>query len=366
MTHTLLLADDSPTIHRVIELTFADEDISVVAVDDGDKAIASIDRLPPDIVLADIGMPGRSGYEVARHVKETPALAHIPVLLLTGAFEPVDPAVVTAMGCDGVLTKPFEPQAVVRRVKELLEGKRKSAPQPSSSAMPQMEMRNAAAEVAAGVEAEPAVVPPPDIVRAPVIEPPHVQAEALAVAPTPFPGPRAVPPPVVDGPLVPSVETVRVARPADALPPVVPPRSDADVESYFEELDQAFATLANPEREPLPSFDRLRAEPVARPMPTPSSTPTLTSHPTPIALADAFTALLAAERTDPGPAGPRVRPVATPVSAVSSEELVERVARRALEGLSEGAIREMVERMVSATAERLIREEIERIKSNIK
>ena len=57
MTHTLLLADDSPTIHRVIELTFADEDISVVAVDDGDKAIASIDRLPPDIVLADIGMP---------------------------------------------------------------------------------------------------------------------------------------------------------------------------------------------------------------------------------------------------------------------------------------------------------------------
>ncbi len=88
--HTLLLADDSVTIQRVIELTFADEDIQVVAVSDGDQAIERLEATTPDIVLADIGMPGRNGYEVAQFMRRTPRLAHIPVVLLTGAFEPVD------------------------------------------------------------------------------------------------------------------------------------------------------------------------------------------------------------------------------------------------------------------------------------
>ena len=64
-------------------------------------------------MLADIGMPGRNGYEVAQYVKQIPALAHIPVLLLTGAFEPVDQARADDAGCDGVLAKPFEPQLVI-------------------------------------------------------------------------------------------------------------------------------------------------------------------------------------------------------------------------------------------------------------
>jgi CheY-like chemotaxis protein len=124
--HTLLLADDSVTIQRVIELTFADEDIHVIAVSDGDQAIARIESSPPDIILADIGMPGKNGYEVAQHVKQSPRLAHIPVVLLTGAFEPVDQARAEAAGCEGVLAKPFEPQLVIGRVKELLGKSRAS------------------------------------------------------------------------------------------------------------------------------------------------------------------------------------------------------------------------------------------------
>ncbi len=73
-------------------------------------------------MLADIGMPGKSGYEVAQYVQESPRLAHIPVVLLTGAFEPVDQARADEAGCDGVLAKPFEPQLVIGRVKELLVG----------------------------------------------------------------------------------------------------------------------------------------------------------------------------------------------------------------------------------------------------
>jgi CheY-like chemotaxis protein len=130
VSHTLLLADDSITIQRVIELTFADEDIRVVAVSDGHEAIARIEETPPDIVLADVEMPGTDGYEVARHIRATPKLAHIPVLLLTGAFEPVDQAKVADAGCQGVLTKPFEPQLVIQRVRELLAG---TVPQAAST-----------------------------------------------------------------------------------------------------------------------------------------------------------------------------------------------------------------------------------------
>jgi CheY-like chemotaxis protein len=116
----LLLADDSLTIQRVIELTFANEDIRVVATSDGDAAIRQIDAEPPDVVLADVGMPKVDGYAVAAHIKQTAVLSHIPVLLLAGAFDPIDEERATASGCDGILVKPFEPQQLVRRVKELL------------------------------------------------------------------------------------------------------------------------------------------------------------------------------------------------------------------------------------------------------
>jgi CheY-like chemotaxis protein len=121
MARQLLLADDSVTIQRVIELTFADEDIQVVAVGDGDAAIARLSAHAPDIVLADVDMPGQDGYAIASHVRDTPSLHHIPVLLLTGAFDPVDEARAHAAGVAGVLVKPFEPQMLIARVWELLD-----------------------------------------------------------------------------------------------------------------------------------------------------------------------------------------------------------------------------------------------------
>ena len=82
MTPKLLLADDSVTIQRVIELTFADENVQVVAVGDGKAAIESLKSDRPDIVLADVGMPEHDGYEVAAFIKGDPATAHIPVFRL--------------------------------------------------------------------------------------------------------------------------------------------------------------------------------------------------------------------------------------------------------------------------------------------
>ncbi|HEX5215227.1 MAG TPA: response regulator [Vicinamibacterales bacterium] len=133
MPKTLLLADDSVTIQRVIELTFANEDIRVVAVSDGKRAVQWMDSEWPDIVLVDVEVPELDGYGVASYVKKSPRLKNVPVLLLAGAFEPVDEKRAASIGCEGVLVKPFEPQQLVSRVTELLtpppakSGGRKSA-----------------------------------------------------------------------------------------------------------------------------------------------------------------------------------------------------------------------------------------------
>jgi CheY-like chemotaxis protein len=132
----LLLADDSVTIQRVVELTFSGEDIDVVTVSDGEQAIARISTDKPDIVLADIAMPKKNGYEVAAFVKEHPTLANVPVLLLAGAFEPVDEERARRVKCDGVLVKPFETHEVIARVRELIDGERRPAAAPAAVAPP--------------------------------------------------------------------------------------------------------------------------------------------------------------------------------------------------------------------------------------
>lgn len=133
MGKTLLLADDSVTIQKVVGISFASEDIALVTVDNGDDAIARARALRPDVILADVVMPGKSGYEVCEAIKADPALRHIPVLLLTGTFEAFDSERATRAGAAGHIAKPFEAQALVERVKRLLA----SAPAPAPPAPPQ-------------------------------------------------------------------------------------------------------------------------------------------------------------------------------------------------------------------------------------
>jgi len=108
MGKKILLADDSITIQKVIELTFSDEDFEVVTVGNGRLAVEKVQEVRPDLVLCDIIMPEKDGYEVCDFIKRTPNLSHIPVLLLTGAFEPFDQERAGRVGCDGFLAKPFD------------------------------------------------------------------------------------------------------------------------------------------------------------------------------------------------------------------------------------------------------------------
>ncbi len=83
----LLLADDSIAIQKVVELTFDGEGLQVTSVGDGEQAIRQLEESPPDILLADVFMPGRNGYEVCEHVKRSERLRSIPVMLLVGTFD---------------------------------------------------------------------------------------------------------------------------------------------------------------------------------------------------------------------------------------------------------------------------------------
>jgi len=120
----LLLADDSITIQKVVDLTFADEGVTVLTVNNGREAIEALSDFAPDIVLADVIMPQMSGYEVCEHIKQNDQLKHIPVMLLVGSFEPFDEAEARRVGADDTLTKPFQSiRNLIDKVGELVSGR---------------------------------------------------------------------------------------------------------------------------------------------------------------------------------------------------------------------------------------------------
>jgi CheY-like chemotaxis protein len=120
MAHKILLADDSITIQKVVNLTFTDEGIDVVTVGNGELALKKLREDVYDLVLADIFMPGRNGYEVCEYIKSQPELSRVPVILLVGAFEPFDRSEASRVRADGHLTKPFESRILVETVKRML------------------------------------------------------------------------------------------------------------------------------------------------------------------------------------------------------------------------------------------------------
>ena len=138
MPKTLLLADDSVTIQKVVGISFASEDITLITVDNGDDAIVKAREIRPDMVLADVVMPGKNGYEVCEAIKSDPDLQHIPVLLLTGTFEAFDETRAQQIGAEGHVAKPFEAQTLVDQVNQLFELSEASpeAPVPAAEAQP--------------------------------------------------------------------------------------------------------------------------------------------------------------------------------------------------------------------------------------
>ena len=135
----LLLADDSITIQKVVDLTFADEGVNVLCVSNGREAIEALAEFSPDVVLADVFMPEMNGYEVCEYIKQNDKFKHIPVMLLVGSFEPFDEEEARRVGANDTLTKPF--QSIRRLIEKvgLLSSKRPPEEQIPTAELPHAE-----------------------------------------------------------------------------------------------------------------------------------------------------------------------------------------------------------------------------------
>jgi len=189
MRRTILLADDSPTIQRLVTNTFADGDYDIVSVSNGEAAIRKFDEIQPDAVLADIYMPGKNGYEVCAYVRQHPRLGDTPVVLLVGAFDAFDEEKAREAGATSNITKPFEPQALVSLVESVL---------PDSQNVNRVPVNVASVEATAVEDPVPAPHEPVSVVSEPEPAPPAIYTYdelTPAVVEMAAPQPPSPPPP---------------------------------------------------------------------------------------------------------------------------------------------------------------------------
>jgi CheY-like chemotaxis protein len=116
MAHKLLLADDSITIQKVVELVLTEEDFEIKSVGNGE----AVETFSPDIILADVEMPKMNGYQLCEKIKQDPRTSHVPVMLLAGAFEPIDEELAKKVGADDSIIKPFESQELISKLNAAL------------------------------------------------------------------------------------------------------------------------------------------------------------------------------------------------------------------------------------------------------
>lgn len=256
MPTKILVADDSATMRRVLEMTFAGEDATVHAVDGAEAALAKAAELSPDIVFADASLPGVDGYELARRIKQNPQLAKTAVIVLASQQAPYDEAKGRSAGVDDHVSKPFDTQGLIDRVGQVLARTR---------AVP------AGAEVAApkaAAAAAPAARPAPPVASQPAqaaagagsanrmpqggtrmgmgAPPPPAQPVAVAKpAPAPIPAVRPNAPPLAPVPTAQkqAAAPVAAARPAAAPAPAPAASSSAAVAVATQDLGTKLAHL---------------------------------------------------------------------------------------------------------------------------
>src|SRR5687768_11174129 len=147
MGKRVLVADDSATIQRAFAMVFGGrEDVSLIAARSMDEATSAARQGRPDLVVADVNLAGRSGYELCSALKSDPGLRGVPVYILASNHSPYDEAKGRDAGVDGHLTKPFESQALIDKVLEILSRPTSiAASVPSSMAVTPAVARPAAA-----------------------------------------------------------------------------------------------------------------------------------------------------------------------------------------------------------------------------
>ena len=344
MTKTILLADDSVTIQKVIELTFMDEDYEVATAGNGEEALERLEEMTPDVVIADVHMPGASGFDVAKRSKQLHP--DTPVLLLVGTFEPFDEADYQASGADSYLKKPFDSQELLQRVGSLLEAApaaEQAAAQPEPSAFAAAPTESLLPPLEVDLDAEEEAPAPAATAQEETV---WGAGTARLTPPDDLAGTRAVPG-------LAAQETVRPMA-EEPFPELGSPRAGSQGD------DQIFSGLGFGEgdgsSEVPPPPDLLQDEaggPAAEPVPAAPS----------FGAAPAASREAADEVTASGVPAPA--PAAATAAAGLSDADVDRIARRVVELLGDGVLREVAWEVVPDLAEVVIKDRLRELESQV-
>ena len=367
MGHRILLADDSLTIQKVVELTFAGADYELRTAGSGDRAVALLAEFLPDLVLADAVMPGLTGYDVCEAVKRLPGGEFIPVVMLTGTFEPFDRTRADRAGAAAVVTKPFDSHALAGMVGDLIANAAEARaavppPPPEPPPPPPLEPEPVLAAPAEEVgedtsptgsgrlpSEEPSppaattFVEPPDSMYAttaiPVFTPEQVQAFRPPPSPEPeppAPEPAPVPPPPVQG------YEMDMGGLEDE-----PPRGDIEADiAAFERSGGASSrenvrSFASEAEEAEVESESVEVPPVGAPLDLPEPASELEALAKQASLNDLSRMVGATSGTGP-----------------LSQTDVDRIAQRVVELLGESVVRRVAWDVVPEMAERLVRERL--------
>lgn len=306
--HKVLLADDSATIRRVVELSFADEPIDVVWVPDGHAVPSVVERERPDVLLVDLSLPGRDGYDVTAWVQAAGLTGRVPVVVMAGAFETVDRARLEGLGASAVVTKPVEPTALVALVHELAAA--------ASGAWPSLDGGHGASPTDPAASAAPTS-----------------STAAVELSSAPVPSPAAA--------------TTRTDTRASDAPSR---RSDGE---FLDQLGAALAAAGYP----VPPLD---GPSVAPPGQGGGPSTAVPDQLEPVTLADAFTLVLDAEERGV-PIVAEAHPLSTAlISSVTIDALAQLVADR----LAGSAVQTLVADRAAEVAERVARDVLARSASS--
>jgi CheY-like chemotaxis protein len=154
MPKKLLLAEDSLTIRKVFELALSRSDIAITSVDNGEDAVRLAGEIFPDLVVADLTLPGKNGFAVAAELRAMEKTEKIPVLILSGTMVPLDEARFKASGARGVLFKPFESRELLENIERLLREGAQVTESPKPQEAPAVDERWDFSDVLDEVEAE--------------------------------------------------------------------------------------------------------------------------------------------------------------------------------------------------------------------
>jgi DNA-binding response OmpR family regulator len=121
MNYKILVADDSPSIQKLIQMSFPEEEFEIFTLSDGQEVLDSLSQINPDAILLNLSLPQMDGYELGEHIKKQDAFNKVPLILIKEAFEPLDQERLEKFEYDQLIQKPFDSDALVQKVRSVIE-----------------------------------------------------------------------------------------------------------------------------------------------------------------------------------------------------------------------------------------------------